>query len=95
LTPDSQPRVEALLLRHLLPGVKNAKALMRTPAEPPGGQHVLFEHYWLERGPRPLPSAGREDDGAKRKFVLTPSVSRQLLNLARAVLVRKHPVLLQ
>lgn len=78
--------------------VKTLKALMRTPAEPPGGTHVLFERaFWLERGRLPLPTGGQEDDGggAGRKFVLTPSVRRQLNNLARAVLVRKHPILLQ
>lgn len=49
---------------------------------------MLFEHFWLRKGPLPLPELGREDDGAARRFVLTPSVKRQLCNLARAVLVR-------
>jgi hypothetical protein len=35
-----------------------------------------------------LPEGGRSDDGAARQFVLTSSVKRQLVNLARAVLVR-------
>lgn len=64
---------------------------MRTPSEPAGGNHVLFEKaFWLERGRLPLPVGGSEDDGGGqgRKFVLTPSVRRQLCNLARAVLVR-------
>jgi midasin len=64
------------------------QSLLRTPAEPPGGRHALFEHFWLERGPLPPPAGGTEDDGASRKFVLTPSVTRQLCNVARAVLVR-------
>lgn len=44
--------------------------------------------FWLVKGPRPLPVEGKEDDGAGRKFVLTPSVKRLLCNLARAVLIR-------
>jgi len=64
------------------------QALLRTPPEPTGDSHVLFEHFWLKQGPLPLPEGGRDDDGASRRFVLTPSVKRQLVNLARAVLVR-------
>ena len=33
--------------------------------------------------------------GAGRRFVQTPSVQRHLRNLARAVLLRRHPILLQ
>ena len=33
--------------------------------------------------------------GAGRRFVKTPSVERHLRNLARAVLLRRHPILLQ
>lgn len=61
---------------------------MRTPPAPPGETHVLFEHFWLERGPLPLPEGGRDADGGGRKFVATPSVSQHLCNLARAVLIR-------
>jgi hypothetical protein len=56
---------------------------------------VLFEQFWLERGPLALPALGRDDDGACRRFVLTPSVRGQLHNLARCILARRHPILLQ
>lgn len=67
---------------------------MRAPPCP-GDTHVLFEQFWLERGPLPLPALGRDDDGASRRFVLTASVKGQLANLARCVLARRHPILLQ
>ncbi|EFJ44763.1 hypothetical protein VOLCADRAFT_121252, partial [Volvox carteri f. nagariensis] len=95
LAPSAAPRMEALIAKHLLPGVKNAKALLRAPPEPAGGTHVLFEAFWLERGPLELPRGGREDDGSGRRFVMTPSVRQHLTNLARAALIRKHPILLQ
>lgn len=95
LHPDSEPRMEALLQQHLLPGVKSIKALLRTPPAPSADGHVLFEHFWLKRGPEALPELGQDDDGSRRRFVLTPSVRQHLCNLARAVLVRKHPILLQ
>ncbi len=56
---------------------------------------MLFEHFWIQRGPQDLPAMGREDDGGQRRFVATASVRQHLCNLARAVLVRKHPILLQ
>lgn len=70
------------------------QSLMRPPACP-GDSFVLFEQFWLERGPLPLPALGRADDGASRRFVLTPSVRGQLHNLARCILARRHPILLQ
>lgn len=56
---------------------------------------MLFEQFWLERGPLALPAMGRDDDGAARRFVLTASVRGQLHNLARCILARRHPILLQ
>ncbi|KXZ56433.1 hypothetical protein GPECTOR_1g386 [Gonium pectorale] len=95
LAPSSAPRMEALIAKHLLPGVKNVRSLLRAPPEPAGSTHVLFEAFWLERGPLELPGGGREEDGSGRRFVMTPSVRGHLTNLARAVLIRKHPILLQ
>lgn len=83
--------LEALLACHILKGLR-ASDLSRAPPEPPGaaGSHVLFEQYWVEAGPLPLPDADVPDE-----FVLTPSVRGHLATLARAVLLRKHPILLQ
>lgn len=65
------------------------------PPPCPGDSFVLFEQFWLEKGPLQLPALGRDDDGAARRFVLTPSVRGQLHNLARCILARRHPILLQ
>lgn len=75
--------------------MKSAKGLLRPPQPPSAGNHVLFQHFWLEKGPLALPEMGADDDGSRRRFVATPSVKQHLANLARAVLVRKHPILLQ
>jgi hypothetical protein len=66
--------------------------LMRVPPAPAVGDHVRFEHFWLEAGPleRPDPSIP-----ASGRFVQTPTVRQHLANLARAVMMRKYPVLLQ
>lgn len=63
---------------------------MKTPPNPPAGDtHVLLEHFWVEAGdlPRMDPESG--------KYVVTETVKGHLSNLARAVLLRRHPILLQ
>jgi midasin (ATPase involved in ribosome maturation) len=91
LSAATAPALEALLSCHILKGLR-ASELSRAPPEPPGtpGTHVLFEQYWLEAGPNPLP-----DESAPDEFVLTPSVRQHLATLARAALLRRHPILLQ
>lgn len=71
------------------------QALLRAPPEPSGGSHVLFEAFWLERGPLDPPAGGRDADGSGRRFVTTPIVRQHLTHLARAALIRRHPILLQ
>lgn len=51
-------------------------------------RHTLVEQFWLELGPLPLPTGGRDVDASGRRFVATSSVEQHLVNLARAVLIR-------
>ena len=51
---------------------------------------MLFEHFWVEVGDLPLP-----EPSSAPQFVMTPSVRGHLRSLARAVLVRRFPILLQ
>jgi len=92
------------LQRSFLQGQK-LSTLMRAPPAPTVGDFVRFEHFWLEAGPLPRPEAeeGGGADGAAAaaaggggtRFVQTPTVRRHLANLARAVMMRRYPVLLQ
>ena len=88
LSGATAPALEALLACHILKGLRPAD-LHRAPSKP-SGEHVLFEQYWVEAGPAALP-----DEDTPDEFVLTPSVRHHLSMLARAVLLRKHPILLQ
>lgn len=90
LSNATAPKVTSLLGKHILRGSRLADVL-RAPADPsaPGGRRsVLFEHFWVEAGDGEVPEG--EDP-----FVLTPSVRAHLATLARAVLVRRYPILLQ
>jgi hypothetical protein len=48
----------------------------------------------MQAGAEQLPES-REDDGSGRTFVESPSTRDHLRNLARALLLRKYPILLQ
>ncbi|KAJ3057055.1 AAA ATPase midasin [Rhizophlyctis rosea] len=51
--------------------------------------HVLIDSFWLQRGPLDVP------EDLEKTYVLTPSVEGNLRNLARAVMSKKYPVLIQ
>eukprot|EP00890_Picochlorum_soloecismus_P003681 jgi/Picsp_1/4313/NSC_01821-R1_type a von willebrand factor domain-containing protein len=66
------------------------KGLIKDVATPlaPSPRHILFDNYWVESGTEAL-----ERDS--ENFVITPTVSANLKNLARAVLLKRYPILLQ
>eukprot|EP00898_Chlorokybus_atmophyticus_P007316 jgi/Chlat1/7586/Chrsp63S07074 len=90
LQNDCMPALEKLLDKQLLKGVP-IKTVQRIPPSP-GDNYVKVESFWLERGPQPL-SPPNEAGGSP--YVLTKSVRMHLHNIARAVLMRRYPVLLQ
>lgn len=46
----------------LIPGA-DAQGFWRAPPEPAGAGHTLFQHFWVQTGPLPLPEAGSQSDG--------------------------------
>ncbi|MCO5587040.1 hypothetical protein L7F22_040985 [Adiantum nelumboides] len=70
--------------------IKN-NLLVRGPAWP-SYNHIEFEHFWLEKGNH-HPSASSLE--FTQRFVLTKTVKEHLKNVAKAVFIRKYPVLLQ
>ncbi|KAK9849644.1 hypothetical protein WJX84_000969, partial [Apatococcus fuscideae] len=94
LHPNTVPHLDRLLQHHLLPPGTSMKGLMRSPAKPRTGEHVLFDHFWIEQGPLP-PTATQVPGGRGPTFVITPTMNIHLQKLARAMLLRKYPILLQ
>ncbi|KAI0270022.1 midasin [Gloeopeniophorella convolvens] len=91
LDTASAKLVTALAQKHLLNGVRNVRLLLtREPAPPqsrPLEDFVKFGPFYLERGALPeLPT----DD-----YILTPSVEKKLIDLARIILTRRFPVLIE
>jgi midasin len=94
LDPASTEIMLKLMLQHLVGQGTSLKALMNASPTAPSETCVLFDHYWVEVGDSPVAET-REDDGKGGVFVATPTVMQHLRNLARAVLLRKYPILLQ
>ncbi|GAA5875503.1 hypothetical protein JCM3774_003651 [Rhodotorula dairenensis] len=89
LDERSQDVVRGLVDKHIVQQAKNPRSLMeRVPTMPPSfGDALRIHHYWLERGPQ---TPEEPED-----YILTPSVQAKVCDLARAVLTRKVPVLIQ
>ena len=78
-------------LTHTLPRRRRRRqAIFKAPPAPPDGTHELIEQYWVEGG-----DLEREDPEASGRYVVTPGVKTHLSALARAALLRRHPILLQ
>ncbi|GAA6044164.1 hypothetical protein JCM8097_003730 [Rhodosporidiobolus ruineniae] len=89
LDDRSQAVVRALIDKHIVQQAKNPKSLMeKVPAMPAGMERAIrIHHYWLEEGPH--------EPETPEDYILTPSVQAKVCDLARAVLTRKVPVLIQ
>lgn len=89
LSVSSEELVVRVVERHLLGSVKNARSLLnqnlRTGVSTQSS--VVFRHHIVQKG-----SLTPE---AQPQYIITPFVERNLLNLARAVSVRRFPILLQ
>jgi midasin len=89
LDSPSAETLTALAQRHLLANVKNPGSLLaRQPVPPPDlDNFVKVGPFYLARGP--LPSNPAEE------YIITPSVERKLVDLARIIVSRRFPVLIE
>jgi midasin len=90
LDQPSASKLQALAMRHIFGLVKNANSLLAQMPQPPANdpdRHIAIGPFWLEIGPlgsRPVDH-----------YILTPSVQRKLLALARIILTRRFPILIE
>lgn len=88
LDDSSLEAVTALAHTHLLAGVSNKKSVLsKMPLPPSENGHIRFGPFFLEKGPLAEDPA---DD-----YIVTPSVETKLINLARIILTRRFPVLIE
>ncbi|KIJ47371.1 hypothetical protein M422DRAFT_164312, partial [Sphaerobolus stellatus SS14] len=91
LDDSSMMSVHRLAEKHIFAGVKDIQGMLsRMPSAPPGADPEKYEKigpFWIEHGPLP-PDASPE-------YILTKSVQAKLVGLARVVLTRRFPVLIE
>jgi len=89
LDSPSAEVLTALARRHILANVKNPGSLLTRQPVPPGNpdNFVKFGPFYLARGP--LPSDPAEE------YIITPSVEKKLVDLARIIIGRRFPVLIE
>lgn len=91
LDTSSAQTVTGLAQKHILAGVRNPRSLLtRMPAIPPSRsaeEFVKLGPFYLEKGPLPEDSV---DD-----YIITPSVETKLIDLARIIVTRRFPVLIE
>lgn len=89
LSRESERMVLLLIDQHILSGVKNVRAFLsqhsRLPSD--GINYVPFQHHLVMKG------SGHAT--VQTDYIRTPSVDRNLLNLARAASMHRFPILLQ
>ncbi|KAJ9639642.1 AAA ATPase midasin [Knufia peltigerae] len=78
-----------ILEKHLLSNVKNKKSFLSQQPKMPfnGEDFIAFRHHLVKRGSL--------SPDLQPHYIRTPSVERNLLNLARAASMRRFPILLQ
>lgn len=88
LDKKSSSILEPYIFSSLFDRLGNIKSVLSTiPSRPKEGTYIQFEHYWIEQGQFPP-----TDDS---RYIITPSVQQNLLNLVRATASMKFPVLIQ
>jgi MoxR-like ATPase len=84
----SRTAVETLMQNYILKG-KSPKLLDQLPREPQNvDQLVQISSHWVKRGPESI-KPGRKD------FIMTPSITARVTDMARMLVAGKYPVLLQ
>ena len=82
--------VKNMMHRHLLVGVRNPKSMLCFEPSVPNGrlaEFLKFGPFFLERGAYP--------EDPMKDYITTPSVETKLVDLARIIMTRRFPVLIE
>ena len=88
LSRESERMVLPLINEHILSGKERSQfPCPESPTSLDGNAYVTFKHHLVMKG--------RENVAPQLHYIITPSVERNLLNLARATSMHRFPILLQ
>ncbi|KAI8073967.1 hypothetical protein BC940DRAFT_267177 [Gongronella butleri] len=87
LGKESEQLMRDLIHKTLLRNVKQIAQLTTMIPKQPAPHYIPFGYFWLEQGAQPVVEDAH--------YIITPSVETKLFNLARVIMSRKFPVLIQ
>lgn len=87
LDGDSEAILEPIIRKYTLGRLKNVKAVMSQAPPSPGPDYMAFKHYWIRRG-----SFEPKEEG---RYIITPFVEKNMMNLVRATSSKRFPVLIE
>ncbi|KAI8086936.1 P-loop containing nucleoside triphosphate hydrolase protein [Gilbertella persicaria] len=87
LDKESEVTMRDLIHKTILRGVQNPQGLITQIPRQPSEDFIQFGYFWLQQGQFPP-----EED---TRYIMTKSVETKLYNLARVIMSRKFPVLIQ
>lgn len=87
LDQKSEELLHPLIKKYTIGRLKNMKSVISEVPPSPGTDYIQFKHYWMKRGPsEPQP---------QEHYIITPFVEKNMMNLVRATLGQRFPVLIQ
>lgn len=90
LDAASEKLLLPLIEKYTIGRLKNPKSVMsQIPANPStqDSKFIQFKHYWMQKGP--------EDPEPQARYIITPFVEKNMMNLVRATSGGRFPVLIQ
>ncbi|CAO3702357.1 unnamed protein product [Rhizopus stolonifer] len=87
LDKESEKLMHDLIHKTILRNIQNPQQLVTRIPRQPAENFIQFGHFWLEQG-----QFAPEEDA---RYILTQSIEVKLYNLARVIMSRKFPVLIQ
>ncbi|KAI8077783.1 P-loop containing nucleoside triphosphate hydrolase protein [Halteromyces radiatus] len=87
LNKESESLMQKLIFSTILGNIPNTTHLITQIPRQPSPNFIQFGYFWLEKG--------QYDPIDDPHYIMTPSVETKLYNLARVIMSRKFPVLIQ
>ncbi|GAV53771.1 hypothetical protein ZYGR_0AK02730 [Zygosaccharomyces rouxii] len=87
LDGDSEAILEPIIRKYTLGRLKNVKAVVSQAPPSPGPDYIQFRHYWIRKG-----SFEPKEEG---RYIITPFVEKNMMNLVRATSSKRFPVLIE
>ncbi|GAV48858.1 hypothetical protein ZYGR_0N02630 [Zygosaccharomyces rouxii] len=87
LDGDSEAILEPIIRKYTLGRLKNVKAVISQAPPSPGPDYLQFRHYWIQKG--------SFEPKEESRYIITPFVEKNMMNLVRATSSKRFPVLIQ